>query len=121
MKPHISRCSPGNQTARHSEELPLVPLIKKDDWLEGQNHLSMYSAVRNGGAHCSDIYSLQKYIDTENISYIYSLPEYIHTEYISYISSDMTSLSYRRVFCLESQKIDGTEYLRDRPTSRLFL
>ena len=24
----------------------------------------------------------------------------------------MTSLSYGRVFCLESQKIDGTEYLR---------
>ena len=23
----------------------------------------------------------------------------------------MTSLSYGRVFCLESQKIDGTEYL----------
>ena len=24
----------------------------------------------------------------------------------------MTSLSYGRIFCLESQKIDGTEYLR---------
>ena len=24
----------------------------------------------------------------------------------------MTSLSYGHVFCLESQKIDGTEYLR---------
>ena len=24
----------------------------------------------------------------------------------------MTSLSFGRVFCLESQKIDGTEYLR---------
>ena len=24
----------------------------------------------------------------------------------------MTSLSYGRVFCLESQKLDGTEYLR---------
>ena len=35
----------------------------------------------------------------------------------------MTSLSYGRVFCLESQKIDGTEYLRgrpDRPTLRFF-
>ena len=27
-------------------------------------------------------------------------------------TSYMTSLSYGRVFCLESQKIDGTEYLR---------
>ena len=24
----------------------------------------------------------------------------------------MTSLSYGRIFCLESQKIDGTQYLR---------
>ena len=33
----------------------------------------------------------------------------------------MTSLSYGRAFCLESQKIDGTEYLRDRPTLRFLL
>ena len=32
----------------------------------------------------------------------------------------MTSLSYGRVFCLVSQKIDGTEYLGDRPTLRFF-
>ena len=32
----------------------------------------------------------------------------------------MTSLSYGRVFCIESQKIDGTEYLGDRPTWRFF-
>ena len=28
------------------------------------------------------------------------------------IAYSITSLSYGRVFCLESQKIDGTEYLR---------
>ena len=28
------------------------------------------------------------------------------------IQTRMTSLSYGRVFCLESEKIDGTEYLR---------
>ena len=32
------------------------------------------------------------------------------------ITESMTSLSYGRVFCLESQKIDGTEYLIRRST-----
>ena len=33
----------------------------------------------------------------------------------------MTSLSYGRVFCLESQKIDGTEYLRGPTDFAIFL
>ena len=32
----------------------------------------------------------------------------------------MTSLSYGRVFCLESQKIDGTEYLRGSTDLAIF-
>ena len=30
-----------------------------------------------------------------------------------FMNKAMTSLSYGRVFCLESQKIDDTEYLRE--------
>ena len=32
----------------------------------------------------------------------------------------MTNLSYGRVFCLESQKIDGTEYLRGSTDFAIF-
>ena len=35
--------------------------------------------------------------------------------------SYMTSLSYGLVFCLESQKIDGTEYLRASTDFAIFL
>ena len=33
----------------------------------------------------------------------------------------MTSLRYGRIFCLESQKIDGTEYLRGSTEFAIFL
>ena len=33
----------------------------------------------------------------------------------------MTSLSYGRIFCIESQKIDGTEYLRVSTDLTIFL
>ena len=36
------------------------------------------------------------------------------------ILRSMTSLSYGRVFCLESQKIDGTEYLRGSTDFAIF-
>ena len=32
----------------------------------------------------------------------------------------MTSLSYSRIFCLESEKIDGTEYLRGSTDFAIF-
>ena len=37
------------------------------------------------------------------------------------MSRYMTSLSHGRVFCLESQKIDGTEYLRGSTDLAIFL
>ena len=37
------------------------------------------------------------------------------------MGQDMTSLSYGSIFCLESQKIDGTEYLRGSTYFAIFL
>ena len=45
----------------------------------------------------------------------------VNCKYDIIIDRTMASLSYGSVFCLESQKIDGTEYLRGRPTLRFFL
>ena len=36
------------------------------------------------------------------------------------VSYTMTSISYGRIFCLESQKIDGTEYLRGSTDFAIF-
>ena len=39
---------------------------------------------------------------------------------ISFLLLTMTSLRYGRIFCLESQKIDGTEYLRGSTDLAIF-
>ena len=58
---------------------------------------------------------------TSNASVRVAQESFVSFEFNLRIDCAMTSSSYGRVLCLESQKIDGTEYLRGSTDFAFFL